>query len=249
MNIFLFVTDLDHTLVGDKEALKKLNHKLEHHRKEYGTKIVYATGRSLTLYKELLREQLLLTPDALVASVGTEIYFDCQEYTTDSEWAEKLSFGWNRDLAVKVAETFPELIQQQESEQRPFKASYLLTEEDSIKVIPKLKSDLAKNDLKFNLIYSGAKDLDILPLYADKGLAVKFLQHKWQFGSHNTVVCGDSGNDIALFNAGEERGIIVGNARSELVEWYKANLKSYRYMAKSFYANGILEGLHYFNFI
>ncbi|QFS52112.1 sucrose-phosphate phosphatase [Nostoc sphaeroides] len=249
MKPFLFVTDLDHTLVGDKEALIKLNHKLDKHRNEYGTKIVYATGRSLDLYKELLVDQPLLTPDALVTSVGTEIYFDCQKYIIDSEWSEKLSFAWNRNMVVEIAASFRELLPQQQSEQRPFKASYLLTEEDSVKVIPRLKSDLANEDLKFNLIYSGGKDLDILPVYADKGLAVKFLQCKWQMDSLSTVVCGDSGNDLALFNAGEERGIIVGNARPELLNWHNANLKNYRYLAKSSYANGILEGLDYFKFI
>jgi hydroxymethylpyrimidine pyrophosphatase-like HAD family hydrolase len=76
MNPFLFVTDLDGTLVGDKNALEKLNSKLEWHRREYGTKIVYATGRSLTLYSKLTTNEFLLKPDALVTSVGTEIYFD-----------------------------------------------------------------------------------------------------------------------------------------------------------------------------
>ncbi|OYE03688.1 sucrose-phosphate phosphatase [Nostoc sp. 'Peltigera membranacea cyanobiont' 232] len=249
MSSFLFVTDLDHTLVGDYKALEKLNHELEQHRKDYGTKIVYATGRSLTLYKELIAEQPLLTPDALITSVGTEIYFDSQEYTPDSEWSEKLSDGWNRNLIVEIATAFPELVPQKESEQRPFKVSYLISEENSIKVLPQLKSQLESKSLKFNLIYSGGKDLDILSLYADKGLAVKFLQYKWEINSATTVVCGDSGNDIALFSAGEERGIIVGNARPELLEWYKANSTDYRYLAKSSYANGILEGLRHFNFI
>ncbi|MFB2978427.1 sucrose-phosphate phosphatase [Microseira sp. BLCC-F43] len=246
MNPFLFVTDLDYTLVGDDDALGKINRKLEQHRKEFGTKIVYATGRSQILYKRLTEEQSLLEPDALITAVGTEIYFDSHDETPDSEWSEKLSSGWNRDL-VEIAANFAQLVPQQESEQRPFKVSYLIPEETAVKVLPQLKSALENSSLKFNLIYSGSKDLDILPFYADKGLAVKLLQQKWGINSYSTVVCGDSGNDIALFN--EERGIIVGNARPELLEWYKTNSTDYHYLAKASYAAGILEGLQYFNFL
>lgn len=55
---FLFVTDLDHTLVGDDQALLVLNDRLQKHRQEYGTKIVYATGRSPVLYRELQQEKI-----------------------------------------------------------------------------------------------------------------------------------------------------------------------------------------------
>lgn len=249
MSPFLFVTDLDYTLVGDEKALKELNHELDKHRQKYGTKVVYATGRSLKLYKELAEQQSLLEPDALVTSVGTEIYFDSNYQAPDPKWSEKLSDGWNRDLIFEISEKFEELVLQQQSEQRPFKVSYNLTEKAAVKVLPQLQSALESHNLKFNLIYSGSKDLDILPLYGDKGLAVKFLQQKWNIDSHTTVVCGDSGNDIALFKIGEERGIIVGNARPELLEWYNLNLKDYRYLAKRYYAAGILEGLQYFKFI
>ena len=218
MKPFLFVTDLDYTLVGDQKALEQLNQELENHRKIYGTKIVYATGRSLTLYQQLTAEQSLLKPDALVTSVGTEIYLDSNYETPDSEWSRKLSVGWNRDLVVEIAAKFEDLIPQQDSEQRPFKVSYLIQEEAAKQVLPQLNALLKNENIKFNLIYSGSKDLDILPLDADKGLAVKFLQNKWKYSYHETVVCGDSGNDIALFSVGEERGIIVGNARSELRE-------------------------------
>ncbi|MBX9255445.1 sucrose-phosphate phosphatase [Desmonostoc muscorum CCALA 125] len=250
MKPFLFVTDLDHTLVGDDKALKELNHDLERHRQEHGTKIVYATGRSITLYQQLTSEKSLLEPDALISSVGTEVYLDKDSQTPDLEWSTKLSVGWNRELIVDIAANFDnELTLQQESEQRPFKVSYIIEEAAAKEVLPQLKLLLESQNLKFNIIYSGSQDLDILPLYADKGLAVKYIQEKLGFFPERTVVCGDSGNDIALFSVGQERGIIVGNARSELIEWHRNNQTEYRYLAKAFYANGIMEGLHYFKFI
>ncbi|GAB1545472.1 sucrose-phosphate phosphatase [Scytonema sp. NUACC21] len=250
---FLFVTDLDHTLVnhtvvGEDDALKELNNRLQKHRQEFGTKIVYATGRSPFLYQQLKEEKKLLEPDALVLAVGTEIYLDGSQ-TPDAEWSEKLSPGWNRDQVLEVTSKFPELKLQQDSEQRPFKVSFLIEEEAARKLIPQLESELQKLGLMVKIIYSGGIDLDILPRHSDKGQAVQFLRQKWQISPEQTVVCGDSGNDIALFAAGTERGIIVGNARPELLQWHKENLLDYHYQAQNHCADGILEGLRHFGFL
>jgi sucrose-6F-phosphate phosphohydrolase len=246
---FLFVTDLDHTLVGDDDALKELNQKLAQHRQEYGTKIVYATGRSRSIYHELKAEKQLLDPDALIASVGTEIYEDDRNDAPDPAWSEKLSEGWDRELVVATTAHYSDLVPQEDSEQRPFKVSYFLTEEAAVEVLPRLDSQLSERGLDVKLIYSGSKDLDILPRNADKGLAVQFLQQKWGIDSTRTVVCGDSGNDIALFSVGSLRGIIVGNARPELRQWYDNNQADYRYLAQAQCAGGILEGLQHFGFL
>lgn len=246
---FLFVTDLDNTLVGDDVALEELNQQLSQHRQEYGTKIVYATGRSRSIYHELKTEKQLLDPDALIAAVGTEIYDNDGNDAPDPAWSEKLSQGWERELIVATAAHYADLVTQPDSEQRPFKVSYNLTEEAATEVLPRLESQLSESSLDVKLIYSGSKDLDILPRNADKGLAVQFLQQKWGIDSKQTVVCGDSGNDIALFSVGEARGIIVGNARPELRQWYDKNPADYRYLAQASCAGGILEGLHHFGFL
>ncbi len=81
----LLVTDLDRTLVGNAEALHPLLQLLDRYRQDYGTKIVYATGRSPALYQELAIAQQLIQPDALISSVVTEIYLG------DTEW---LAGGW-----------------------------------------------------------------------------------------------------------------------------------------------------------
>lgn len=191
----------------------------------------------------------LLEPDALIASVGAEIYQDDGNDVSDAAWSDKLSVGWDRELAVAIAGEYADLVPQELSEQRPFKVSYLVTETAAAEVLPRLKVQLSDRGLSVNLIYSGGKDLDILPTNANKGLAVQFLQQKWGIDKTRTVACGDSGNDIALFSVGESRGIIVGNARPELVQWYKENPADFRYLAGSSCAGGILEGLGYFGFL
>lgn len=248
MKQFLFVTDLDHTLVGDDVALISLNQKLQEHRQQYGTKIVYATGRSFYLYQQLTTEKALLPPDALITSVGTEIYFNFQEAQFAPEWAEILSQGWNRDKIVRIADNYSALIPQPESEQNPFKISYYLSESAAKEVLPNLESELANQDLQIKLVYSGSKDLDILPRNGDKGLALQFLRKQWDISAEKTVACGDSGNDIALFR-GKEKGIIVGNAKPELRQWHHQNQNETLYLAQAHCAGGILEGLEYFGFV
>ena len=247
MNSFLFVTDLDHTLVGDDHALALLNQRLDQHRQQYGTKIVYATGRSLYLYQQLTTEKTLLSPDALITSVGTEIYFNPTEAQRDREWSEILSQGWNRDKIVEIADNYSVLTPQPKSEQNPFKVSYYLSDSLAKEILPHLESELTNQDLQIKLVYSGSKDLDILPLNGDKGLALQFLRNKWQIAAEKTVACGDSGNDIALFR-GEEKGILVGNAKTELRQWHQQNQNPTLYLAQAHCAGGILEGLEYFGF-
>jgi sucrose-6-phosphatase len=246
---FLFATDLDNTLVGDDVALASLNALLDEHRQTHNTKIVYVTGRSLTLYRELASEKNLLGPDALVTAVGTEIYYNPDDEVVDATWSEQLSAGWDRDLVVATAAHFADLVPQPDTEQRPFKVSYFLTEEAAIEVLPRLETLLQERELNTRIVYSSAKDLDILPQRGNKGLAMQFLRQQWGFDHAETVACGDSGNDIAFFSVGQERGIIVGNAQPELLQWYEINPADYLYLAKAQCAAGILEGLYYFGFL
>ncbi|HIK10388.1 MAG TPA: sucrose-phosphate phosphatase [Oscillatoriaceae cyanobacterium M33_DOE_052] len=246
---FLFITDLDHTFVGDADALRELQALLRQHRQAYGTKIVYATGRSPQLYRQLKAEQSLINPDALVTSVGTEIYYQDPSDVADREWSAILAPGWNREIVAATAAEFAELVPQPESEQRPFKLSYYISPELAAGILPKVESILQQQGLKVKLVYSGGKDLDFLPEKGNKGLAMQFLGQHWGISPERTVACGDSGNDIALFSVGSEKGIIVGNAKSELRQWYAQNRTPEIYLAQANYARGIVEGLKYFGFL
>jgi sucrose-6-phosphatase len=247
MAAFLFVTDLDHTLVGDDQAMAELNRYLDNHRQQHGTTIVYSTGRSRTSYRQLKLEKPLLDPNILIVSVGTEIYL-ADSNLPDPMWAEVLSTNWDRDQVLAIASQF-DLTPQPTSEQRPFKVSYFLAEAIAIEVLPNLQALLDAKGLNAQLVYSGSRDLDILPRRANKGKALTFVQEKLNISPDRTVVCGDSGNDLSMFCDRAEWGIIVGNAMPELLTWHHANPNNHRYLAKKSCANGILEGLQYFGFL
>lgn len=249
MSQFLFVTDLDNTFVGDDVALARLQRRLDQHRQQHGTKIVYATGRSPTLYQQLKVEKALLDPDALVTSVGTEIYFSDQaEAVADVKWSTLLAEGWDREVVTTVGDRFSQLVLQPTSEQRPFKVSYFVSNPTK-SLIPELTSALESAGLKVKIVCSDGKNIDILPIKGNKGLAMQFLARQWAIVPKQTVACGDSGNDIDLFKVGEEYGIIVGNAQPELVTWYKDYSSTRLYFAQASFGQGILEGLNHFGFI
>ena len=244
----LLVTDLDNTLVGNDKALHQLLSLLDRYRQTHGTKIVYATGRSRALYQELAETAGLLEPDALIASVGTEIYLQ-NSLTPSSDWIDKFSGNWQREQIVSILSQFADLESQPASEQRPFKVSYYLSTSVAAAVITQLEQLLKRAELDVEIIYSGSRDLDIVPQGANKGRAVEFMREIWQISAVNTAVCGDSGNDISLFKYGQERGIIVGNAQPELRLWHQLHQADYHYLAVADCAAGIMEGLKYFRFI
>ena len=246
MSPILFVTDLDHTLVGDDFAHEQLNEWLLEAR-SHGSKIVYSTGRSLIRYQELASEAPLFDPDLLIASVGTAIYSQLDN-EPDSAWQNKLKAGWDRDRVLSITAHFADLVPQAETEQSAFKASFLLTEEAAIELLPQLGTLFKQQQLDVQMIYSSGRDLDLLPRYANKGSALTFVRQMLGFEPEATLVCGDSGNDIALFAAGAERGVIVGNAQPELLAWHRAHRSPHHYLAKSHCAAGILEGLEHFGF-
>ena len=239
---FLLVTDLDNTLLGDTDALKYLNDWFKQHRQTYGSKLVYATGRSLKSYQRLEAQASLLKADVLIASVGTEIYNSSGEL--DQTWSNYVDDGWNREGIEAITQQFPQLISQSESEQRPFKLSFNLNQEDSF-VLPEIEAQLITQGMKAELIYSNYRDLDIVRRKINKGSALTYIRQALEFSAEQTVVCGDSGNDTALFKANKV-GIIVGNARSELLQWHQNNFENNRYLAHAHCAAGIIEGLKHF---
>ncbi|WP_432813433.1 sucrose-phosphate phosphatase [Pantanalinema sp. GBBB05] len=241
MSKLLLVTDLDNTLVGDDDALNRLNAWFKEHRQTYDSKLVYATGRSLKSYQRLLTHTSLLEPDGLIASVGTEIYYPGNQL--DQAWSNPSS-GWDRARIAAIAQQFSQLIPQPETEQRPFKLSFALTPENSL-ILSELQAQLIAEGMEAEIIYSNDHDLDIVRCKANKGSALTYICSRLGFTAEQTIVCGDSGNDISLFTA-NTRGIIVGNARKELRQWHQAHLEGDRYLAQAQYAAGIMEGLTYF---
>ena len=238
---FLLVTDLDNTLVGDDEATQVLNQFLQSKRSQIC--LVYATGRSHASTSELIAQKQLLAPDYLIAGVGSEIYHDG---ALDLDLAEDLSQGWDKMALASLAQQFSQLKSQSPKEQNPWKISYSLEPAaENSSTVQALQQKLTESGLPAQIIFSSNRDLDILPQTSNKGNAITYLQKRLQIPSEATLVCGDSGNDISMFEQ-DVRGVIVANALSELLEWHRECGTENHYLSGSACAWGIMEGMAYF---
>jgi len=238
---FLLVTDLDNTLVGDDKATQVLNQFLQSKRSQIC--LVYATGRSHASTSELIAQKQLLAPDYLIAGVGSEIY---QDGALDLDLAEDLSQGWDKMALASLAQQFSQLKSQSPKEQNPWKISYSLEPAaDNSSTVQALQQKLTESGLPAQIIFSSNRDVDILPQTSNKGNAITYLQKRLQIPSEATLVCGDSGNDISMFEQ-DVRGVIVANALSELLEWHRECGTENHYLAGSACAWGIMEGMAYF---
>lgn len=240
---FILITDLDNTLVGNDGATRRLNQTLLAIRHRFY--LIYATGRSYLSAQALREQKQLIRPDYWVTGVGTEIYNQGEQ---DGHWAKQISQGWNRQAIATLAQCYPDLIPQSPFEQNPWKISFCLSHPQAGSILEDLQTKLNRSGLSAQIIFSSRRDVDIVPTKADKGRAIAYLRENLKIERDKTLVCGDSGNDISLFQQ-STLGTIVSNAQPELLHWYRTNPQPSLYLAPSPFAWGILDGLRHFNLI
>ncbi len=209
------VTDLDNTLVGNAAATQEFNRKILAWESKVG--LIYATGRSYASAKRLQRSDNLLEPHYWITGVGSEIY---DQGELDQSWSDHLMHQWNRSHILSLTTDFPELTPQPDESQNDFKISFYLYDNNATEILARLRDRICRAGLDAQVVYSSREDLDILPVRCDKGLALRHLMTAIGLTNDNTIVCGDSGNDIGLFKQ-NTLGVIVNNAQAELLDWYR----------------------------
>lgn len=239
----MLVTDIDDTLVGDDKALGEFIEIMEKNRDTVGFGV--ATGRSLELVDEILKEKNIPVPDVIISSVGTEIYYgpDINNLSMDSGWRAHISYQWKPERIKEVLSDFDFLELQDRDGERDFKISYNMDPNDDH--LAKVHQRLTEKKLRYQLIYSHDAYLDILPQRASKGRAIQYLGNKWDIKPENTLVSGDSGNDYEMLY-GKRLAVVVGNHSPE-IERLRGNRRVY--FADNNYAAGIIEGVKYYRFM
>ena len=232
----LLISDLDGTLLGDDEALDRFAKWRDAGGR--AIRIVYNTGRFFDSVVEVIEHTALPEPDAIIGGVGTQI----REYPSGREFIK----GWPRDFvewdgSVIAAELlrFSRLTPQPREFQAEFKLSYFAHDLDR-RDLDQIATKLANTGQQVGIVYSSSRDLDILPAGIDKGTAAVQLAKHWELPPWQVLVCGDTGNDVAMFAQGF-RGIVVANAQEELKKMHGPTV----YHARNSHAEGVREGVEF----
>ncbi|WP_235524992.1 HAD-IIB family hydrolase [Planococcus glaciei] len=231
----ILATDLDGTLVGDPDGLQQL---LEFYEEQvYDVSLIYITGRYFDSALSLIKEENLPVPDILVTDVGSSIYIG-NSFDKDLEWQKRIKANWMPDEIHAIAATVPGLTKQPMFLEN--RCSYYVADE---KPVEEFRNKLASSGIPHKLIFSGGKDVDIVPEESGKGRALQYLLDKYKVEDAKLLVAGDSGNDLEMLTLGFP-SVIVGNAQPELLE---SDEHPRIFRAKKGFAGGIHEAWTHFH--
>ncbi|WP_298168929.1 HAD-IIB family hydrolase [Acidithiobacillus sp.] len=235
----LLVSDIDNTLIGDSAGLAALMEWLrEHPRVAFGV----ATGRNLKQTMEILAAHQVPRPDICITDVGTRIVYGSKLHE-DQDWAAHLHYRWWREGVLQALADVPGLRLQEKMTQSAFKVSYYVDPKHP-PTAKELQKRLHQQQIIAHVVLSHTRYLDILPIRASKGHAIRFLAFRWGLPLHAVLTAGDSGNDADMMG-GEICGVVVGNHSPEL---HGLRGKQHIYFASAYHAWGILEGIQYYHF-
>lgn len=237
----LLISDIDNTLIGDPETLPAFLERLRSTAVRLGFGI--ATGRQIDSALAVLKEWGIPVPDILITAVGSEIHYG-NTMVEDRSWRRQIGYRWRPDAIREVMAELPGLRLQPDKEQRDFKISWFI-DEDSPVTRRRIIRHLRQHGITARVIHSHDTLLDILPIRASKGLAIRFLANKWGLPPERILVAGDSGNDEDMLS-GSLLGVVVGNHSHEL---QRLRGKPRIYFARAGHAAGILEGIDHYNFL
>lgn len=237
----LVVSDIDNTLIGDAEGLARLLDVLH----EAGPRVAFAiaTGRSLELTEQALEEWEIPTPTALITGVGSEIYYG-PNLVRDVGWEEHIRYRWDPEALREAMRDVPGLELQPEWGQGDYKVSFSLDPDEAPPTV-EIQRHLRRAKLAAKAIRSHDAYLDLLPVRASKGMALRYFALRWDLPPERILAAGDSGNDEEMLT-GNTLSVVVGNHDEEL-EAIRGMARVY--FADGEYAWGILEGIDHYDFL
>ncbi|OBQ54597.1 HAD-IIB family hydrolase [Tamlana sp. s12] len=240
--IKLLSFDIDNTLIDFHTYKSNFRKIWKKHKPSNEVLLTYNTGRLIDDVLNLIKTKVLPEPDYIISGVGTHIY----NYNTKSvvkEFNDILDDGWNLDAVENVIKGITHPISDQPSKfQHAYKRSYFFHDATPA-LIESIEQDFANANMDINVVYSGERYLDILPKWANKGNALQWLLRNLSIDPCDVIVAGDSGNDSAMFDLKDIKGIVVANAHEELYTYTKHRKV---YHSEKEQGDGIIEGLIFY---
>lgn len=244
MTIKLFATDLDGTLLGQADALGAWRRAWNALPQAQRPGLCYTSGRMQDDILRLIAEGTLPQPDYIIGGVGTSIY-DIHSRSLLKEFAEILEEGWNLEtVEITLAAFSDRLTRQPVHFQHDFKSSWYLPDAAPAEIAA-LEAQLEAAGLDVHVVYSSGLHLDVLPKWANKGNALRWLLRHLELNPAEVIVAGDSGNDSAMFLLPGVKGIVVGNAQPELYRATK-HLPIFHAETQQVCATAVIAGLQHY---
>jgi len=234
------VSDLDLNLIGDDQALQELVAQLRRQRTR--SHFVIATGRRFDSALKLMKQHRIPEPDILITSSGTEIYY-APELIADIAWTRHIEHLWTPHRIRQLLADFPGLKAQPKIEQSRFKISYYIDPE--IADLEEIKTLLHKAEQSVHVQLAFGQYLDILPLRASKGAALRYVANLKGLPLEAVFVAGGSGADEDMMR-GNTLAAVVANRHDE--ELSQLEDVGRIYFSSRSHAGGILEALAFYDF-
>ncbi len=234
------VSDLDQNLIGDDLALQELMRVLRQQRTR--SHFILATGRRLDSARKLMKKRKITEPDILITSSGTEIYH-APELIADIAWARHIDYQWAPHKLKKILADFPGLKPQPKQEQSRFKLSYYI--DPNCTDIEEIKTLLQQEEQSVHVQMAFGQYLDILPLRASKGAALRYVAALKHLALESVFVAGGSGADEDMMR-GNTLAAVVANRHNEELSQLVDSARIHFCVRP--HAGGILEALDYYDF-
>lgn len=234
-------SDLDQNLLGDPDSLTDFSHIIRAQRKSATFGI--ATGRRLDSALRIIKRYHIPQPDVLITSLGTEIHY-APNLTTNTAWRKHIDHLWTPQVVRRTLAELPGIKLQPKGEQSRFKISYFIDpgQAPSVDVIISL---LHQEDQTVNVSLSFGQYLDITPVRASKGFALRYFANQWDISLDHVLAAGGSGADEDMMR-GNTLAVVVGNRHEE--ELSSLDEIENIYFAEKPYARGILEAIDHYDF-
>jgi sucrose-phosphate synthase len=234
-------SDLDQNLLGDPDSLGVFCRFLRGNRK--CTSFGLATGRDLESALREIRRHAIPHPDVLIVRAGSEICYG-PSLEPDPQWQEHIDHLWTPRRIRRVLDPIPGLEPQPSARQGRFRIGYVL-DPGLAPPMSEIQRLLHQAEISANVFLSFGELLDIVPVRASKGLALRWVAERLDIPVGRILAAGGSGADEDMLR-GNTLAVVVANRHREL-----AQLEDQRgiYFAKAPFAAGILEAVEHYDFL